>query len=74
MWKAFDELRRLGWLDDPGRAPPRMVAVQVDSCAPIVRAFERGADQAEPWSEADTAPTLASGGIGDAGGAKVPEA
>jgi threonine synthase len=40
MWKAFNELRELGWLDS-GQMP-RMVAVQSDGCAPIVRAFERG--------------------------------
>ncbi|HWA98048.1 MAG TPA: threonine synthase [Pirellulales bacterium] len=41
MWKAFDELEQLGWLR-PGKRP-RMVAVQSEGCAPIVRAFESGA-------------------------------
>jgi threonine synthase len=51
MWKVFDELGRIGWLD--GKRP-RMVAVQSTGCAPIVRAFERGAATAEPWQNAQT--------------------
>lgn len=39
MWKAFDEMQRLGWID--GRRP-RMYAVQSEGCAPIVRAFDAG--------------------------------
>jgi len=52
MWKAFNELRELGWL----RADqlPRMIAVQSDGCAPIVRAFERGERFAEPWTDPRT--------------------
>jgi threonine synthase len=46
MWKAFDELRRAGWVTDPA---PRMFTVQSTGCAPIVRAFETGAAQATPW-------------------------
>ena len=49
MWKAFDEMERVGWID--GRRP-RMISVQAAGCAPIVRAFERGERHAEPWSEA----------------------
>ena len=56
MWKAFDELASLGWLSDERR--PRMVAVQSDGCAPIVRAFETGQRFAEPFSPAAT---IASG-------------
>ncbi len=56
MWKAFDELAELGWLDDDKR--PRMVAVQSDGCAPIVRAFDRGERFAEPFA---SAATIASG-------------
>jgi threonine synthase len=52
MWKAFDEMERLGWID--GRRP-RMISVQAAGCAPIVRAFERGERHAEPWSDAATA-------------------
>ena len=51
MWRAFEELTSLGWIDGP---LPRLVAVQAAGCAPIVRAFERGADHAEPWSDAVT--------------------
>ena len=51
MWKAFDELERLGWI---GSRRPRMVVVQSTGCAPIVRAFDTGADHAEPWTEART--------------------
>jgi threonine synthase len=53
MWKAFDELEAIGWITGPGR--PRMVSVQADGCAPIVRAFERGTPKAEPWENARTA-------------------
>jgi threonine synthase len=51
MWKAFGELEGLGLI---GSARPRMYAVQSDGCAPIVRAFEQGAEFAEPWSGAAT--------------------
>jgi threonine synthase len=51
MWKAFDELERLGWI---GEERPRMIAVQSQGCAPIVKAFQRGATYGEPWSEAKT--------------------
>jgi threonine synthase len=40
MWKAFDEMEKMGWI---GRLRPRMVSVQAEGCAPIVRAFEGGA-------------------------------
>ncbi len=46
MWKAFQEMEHLGWMR--GRRP-RMVSVQADGCAPIVRAFEQGTEHAEPW-------------------------
>ena len=52
MRKAFDELGALGWI---GAARPRMVVVQSEGCAPIVRAFERGERHAEPWADARTA-------------------
>jgi threonine synthase len=47
MWKAFQELRQLGWLD--ADRMPRMVAVQSEGCAPIVRAFQQGKRFAEPF-------------------------
>ena len=56
MWKAFDELEELGWLANTKR--PRMVSVQAEGCAPIVRAFESGATLCEFWNNAQT---LASG-------------
>jgi threonine synthase len=56
MWKAFAELEALGWLQDARR--PRMVAVQADGCAPVVQAFEAGADHCDFWNGAQT---LASG-------------
>jgi len=52
MHKAFDELERLG-LIPPGRRP-RFVVVQMAGCAPLVRAFERGEETAEPWEQPDT--------------------
>jgi threonine synthase len=55
MWKAFDELEHLGWL---GSRRPRMVCVQAAGCAPIVRAFEQGAERASYW---DGAQTVAAG-------------
>jgi threonine synthase len=56
MWKAFAELTELGWLK--GDKLPRMVSVQSDGCAPIVRAFEAGARFANPFQNART---IASG-------------
>ncbi len=56
MWKAFAELEDLGWLRSSRR--PRMVAVQADGCAPVVRAFESGALFCDFWTNAHT---LASG-------------
>ncbi len=53
MWKAFDELEQLGWIE-PGKRP-RFYACQSDGCAPIVRAFERGDAFAEPFENARTA-------------------
>jgi threonine synthase len=51
MWKAFDELEALGWIS---AERPKMFAVQAAGCAPIVRAFEAGADHAERWENART--------------------
>jgi threonine synthase len=51
MHKAFAELRRLGLV---GEKRPRFVAVQMAGCAPIVRAFARGQESAEPWEEPHT--------------------
>lgn len=51
MWKAFAELEEMGLLGD---ARPRMVGVQVEGCAPLVRAFLAGKPFAEPWADAAT--------------------
>lgn len=51
MWKAFAELREMGWIDGP---TPRMVAVQSEGCAPIVRAWEAGEEHAARWENAHT--------------------
>ena len=51
MWKAFAELDEMGLL---GAARPRMVGVQVEGCAPLVRAFLGGRQFAEPWADAAT--------------------
>src|SRR5712691_9484070 len=51
MRKAFDELETLGWI---GSRRPKMVVVQAEGCAPIVRAFDRGERFAEPWQNAQT--------------------
>lgn len=51
MWKAFDEMERLGWI---GSRRPRMISVQAEGCAPIVRAFEAGARHAPPFPDAHT--------------------
>jgi len=56
MWKAFHELKALGWLD--GASLPRMVAVQAAGCQPIVEAFLAGAETASFY---ENAATLASG-------------
>ena len=55
MWKAFEELGKLGWI---GPKRPKMAVVQSTGCAPLVRAFEQGADHAQPW---DGAATIAAG-------------
>jgi threonine synthase len=51
MWKAFGELEAIGWI---GARRPRMVSVQAEGCAPIVRAFREGKEKAEPWPNART--------------------
>jgi threonine synthase len=61
MWKAFAEMQELGWI---GAKRPRMVTVQAEGCAPIVRAFEKGERFAEEFQNARTA----------ASGLRVPKA
>lgn len=51
MWKAFDEMEQMGLI---GSERPRMVTVQSEGCAPIVRAFQEGTEHAELWQGAKT--------------------
>ena len=51
MWKAFGEMEAMGWI---GPERPRMISVQAEGCAPIVRAFEQGERFAAPWENAHT--------------------
>jgi len=51
MWKAFDEMEQMGWIDS---RRPRMVTVQAAGCAPIVRAFEEGQRFADEFPNAAT--------------------
>jgi threonine synthase len=55
MWKGFAELKELGWI---GSSRPRMISVQANGCAPIVKAFDEGQATAQPWQNAKT---IASG-------------
>ena len=52
MWKAFGEMQRLGWI---GSKRPRMYTVQSNGCAPVVRAFEQGLENAPEWESPRTA-------------------
>ncbi len=61
MWKAFDEMEEMGWI---GSQRPRMFTVQAAGCAPIVRAFDNGWDEAPEFENAHTA----------ASGLRVPKA
>lgn len=61
MWKAFNEMERLGWI---GPERPKMFAVQAEGCAPIVKAFEAGEEHAPEWLDAHTS----------AAGIRVPKA
>jgi len=55
IWKAFEELQAIGLIGD---RRPRMISVQASGCAPIVRAFRQGLNQAPAWNNAAT---IASG-------------
>jgi len=46
MWKAFDEMEAMGWI---GSSRPRLVCVQAEGCAPVVKGFLQGAAATEPW-------------------------
>jgi threonine synthase len=51
MWKAFDEMEQMGWIDSKR---PRMVTVQADGCAPMVKTFHDGKEFADMWQGAKT--------------------
>ena len=51
IWKAFEELEALGWIDS---RRPRMVSVQADGCAPVVKAMDRGVERMKRWKRART--------------------
>ncbi|MFN8447753.1 MAG: pyridoxal-phosphate dependent enzyme [Anaerolineae bacterium] len=51
IWKALDEMQTLGWI---GAERPRIVSVQTEGCAPIVRAYQRGEELAPMWENAAT--------------------
>jgi threonine synthase len=51
MWKAFAELEAIGWI---GSKRPRMVVVQAEGCAPMVKAWEEGVEHAPRWKDAHT--------------------
>jgi len=61
MWKSFEEMETLGWI---GTERPKMVCVQSDGCAPIVKAWHEGKAVAETWLNAATS----------AAGLRVPKA
>ena len=56
MWKGFAEIEQIGWVKPQRR--PRMVSVQAEGCAPVVRAYQQGTEKAQPW---EAAATLADG-------------
>ena len=64
MWKAFAEMEQLGWI---GSERPRMFSVQAAGCAPMVRAWETGREEAEVWEDASTyaAGLRVPGAVGD---------
>ena len=55
MQKAFDEMESLGWLESKNR--PKLVAVQSEGCAPVIKAFFSGKDSCESWLVANTIAT-----------------
>jgi threonine synthase len=51
MWKAFEEMERLGWI---GGRRPKMIAVQAEGCQPVVRAFEENEPRCRFYENAHT--------------------
>src|SRR5699024_10552350 len=64
IWKAFTELKQIGWVSGE---MPRMISVQAEGCAPIVKAFEEGKTSAETWPDAHSIASgiRVPGGVGD---------
>lgn len=64
MWKAFDEMEQMGWI---GSKRPRMISVQAEGCAPMVRAIEEGTEHARFWEGAHTCASglRVPGAVGD---------
>jgi threonine synthase len=56
MWKAFEEMEQLGWFDGKktGAERPRMIAVQAQGCAPLVKSWEEGKSTVDAWQNAST--------------------
>ena len=52
MWKAFGEMEALGWI--PRGKRPRLVSVQAEGCAPVVKGFREAASRTEPWPDPQT--------------------
>lgn len=52
MWKAFNELRDMGWLDEEDL--PKMIPVQSEGCSPVVEAFHEGKEKTEKWEDPET--------------------
>ena len=53
IWKAFDEMEELGWLDKKNKRP-RMIVVQASGCAPIVKAWNESKTTVEMWNQSST--------------------
>jgi threonine synthase len=51
LWKAFEELRALGWHEGPS---PKIAFAQATGCAPLVQAFAEGKEEAKEWKDAKT--------------------
>jgi threonine synthase len=55
MWKAFKEMEQLGWLENKNK--PKLVAVQAEGCAPVIKSFHSGKDSCDIWQGAKTIAT-----------------
>jgi threonine synthase len=55
IFKAFGEIGALGWSREKSRTP-RLIVTQYDGCAPLVKAFEEGKAESEPWEDMNVLP------------------